>query len=115
MELWSELQYAVRERCVWFVAGGNPCVNGGRGAMNSESLQHRLERLDLGMVWIDTENRVTGFNEVAWQLLAPAGEQTLGVSRDRLIGIDLLALHPFKSREKLALLLGAKKPREWIS
>ena len=73
--------------------------------MNSESLQHRLERLDLGMVWIDTENRVTGFNDVAWQLLAPAGEQTLGVSRERLVGIDLLALHPLKSREKLALLL----------
>ena len=73
--------------------------------MNSESLQHRLERLDLGMVWIDTENRVTGFNDIAWQLLAPAGEQTLGVPRDRLIGIDLLALHPVKSREKLALLL----------
>lgn len=73
--------------------------------MNSESLQHRLERLDLGMVWIDTENRVTGFNDIAWQLLAPAGEQTLGVPRDRLIGIDLLALHPAKSREKLALLL----------
>ena len=74
--------------------------------MDSESLQHRLERLDLGMVWIDNENHVTGFNEIAWQLLAPAGEQTLGVSRDRLIGIDLLALHPAKSREKLALLLG---------
>jgi hypothetical protein len=78
--------------------------------MNSESLQHRLERLDLGMVWIDTQNRVIGFNEVAWQLLAPAGEQTLGVSRDRLIGIDLLSLHPPKSREKLALLLGGEEP-----
>lgn len=74
--------------------------------MDSESLQHRLERLDLGMVWIDNENHVTGFNEIAWQLLAPAGEQTLGVSRERLIGIDLLQLHPAKSREKLALLLG---------
>jgi LytTR family transcriptional regulator, CO-responsive transcriptional regulator RcoM len=78
--------------------------------MNSESLQHRLERLDLGMVWVDNENRVIGFNEVAWQLLAPAGEQTLGVPRDRLIGIDLLALHPTKSREKLALLLGGDEP-----
>jgi LytTR family transcriptional regulator, CO-responsive transcriptional regulator RcoM len=79
------------------------------GAMNGESLQHRLERLDLGMVWIDNQNRVTGFNDVAWQLLAPAGEQTLGVSRDQLIGIDLLKLHPVKSREKLALLLGGEE------
>lgn len=78
--------------------------------MNGESLQHRLERLDLGMVWIDSHNRVTGFNDIAWQLLAPAGEQTLGVSRDQLIGIDLLALHPAKSREKLALLLGGAGP-----
>jgi len=78
--------------------------------MNGESLQHRLERLDLGMVWIDNQNRVTGFNEIAWQLLAPAGEQTLGIPRDQLIGIDLLALHPAKSREKLALLLGGTDP-----
>lgn len=78
--------------------------------MNGESLQHRLERLDLGMVWIDNHNRVTGFNEIAWQLLAPAGEQTLGVPRDQLIGINLLALHPAKSREKLALLLGGAEP-----
>jgi hypothetical protein len=74
--------------------------------MDNESLQYRLQRLDLGMVWLDTDNRVTGFNDVAWQLLAPAGEQTLGVARDRLVGIDLLQLHPAKSREKLALLLG---------
>jgi hypothetical protein len=78
--------------------------------MYGESLQHRLERLDLGMVWIDNHNRVTGFNDIAWQLLAPAGEQTLGVPRDQLIGIDLLALHPVKSREKLALLLGGAEP-----
>ena len=78
--------------------------------MNGESLQHRLERLDLGMVWVDNHNRVTGFNDIAWQLLAPAGEQTLGVPREQLIGIDLLALHPAKSREKLALLLGGVEP-----
>lgn len=73
--------------------------------MDNESLQHRLQRLELGIVWLDTENHVIGFNDIAWQLLAPAGEQTLGVPRDRLLGIDLLQLHPAKSREKLALLL----------
>jgi hypothetical protein len=77
--------------------------------MDNESLQHRLQRLDLGMVWIDNRNHVTGFNDIAWQLLAPAGEQTLGVARDRLVGIDLLQLHPSKSREKLALLLGGEE------
>jgi hypothetical protein len=74
--------------------------------MDNETLQHRLQRLDLGIVWLDTENHVTGFNDIAWQLLAPAGEQTLGVPRERLHGIDILQLHPLKSREKLALLLG---------
>lgn len=78
--------------------------------MDNESLQYRLQRLDLGMVWLDTANRVIAFNDVAWQLLAPAGEQTLGVSRDRLIGIDLLKLHPLKSRDKLAILLGGEQP-----
>src|SRR5262245_41504364 len=77
--------------------------------MDNESLQHRLQRLDLGIVWLDTQNRVTGFNDIAWQLLAPAGEQTLGVPRARLVGIDLLQLHPVKSREKLALLLGGEE------
>jgi LytTR family transcriptional regulator, CO-responsive transcriptional regulator RcoM len=77
-------------------------------SMENESLQHRLQRLELGMVWLDTENHVTGFNDIAWQLLAPAGEQTLGIPRERLVGIDLLQLHPAKSREKLALLLGAE-------
>lgn len=73
--------------------------------MDNETLQHRLQHLDLGMVWLDTHNRVTAFNDIAWQLLAPAGEQTLGVSREELIGIDLLKLHPIKSRDKLELLL----------
>jgi len=77
-------------------------------SMDNESLQHRLQRLDLGMVWLDTENHVTGFNDIAWQLLAPAGEQTLGISRDQLVGINLLQLHPEKSRQKLALLLGGE-------
>jgi LytTR family transcriptional regulator, CO-responsive transcriptional regulator RcoM len=77
--------------------------------MDNESLQHRLQRLDLGMVWLNNTNQVIGFNDVAWQLLAPAGEQTLGISRERLIGIDLLQLHPLKSRDKLALLLGGQE------
>lgn len=80
--------------------------------MDNETLQHRLQRLDLGMVWVDRQNRVIGFNDVAWQLLAPAGEQTLGVSREELVGIDLLRLHPAKSRDKIALLLGGDGPAD---
>jgi hypothetical protein len=40
-------------------------------------------------------------------MMARAGEETLGVARDKLIGIDLLKLHPEKSRDKLALLLAS--------
>lgn len=76
--------------------------------MHYKNFQYQLERLDLGIVWIDAENHVTGFNDIAWQLLAPAGEQTLGVPREQLIGIDLLKLHPLKSRNKLALLLSTE-------
>lgn len=82
--------------------------------MVNESLQHRLQRLELGMVWLDTANRVIGFNDIAWQLLAPAGEQTLGVPREKLMGIDVLQLHPAKSRDKLALLLGGDQPAAGI-
>jgi LytTR family transcriptional regulator, CO-responsive transcriptional regulator RcoM len=75
--------------------------------VHTENFQYQLERLDLGIVWIDVDNHVTGFNDIAWQLLAPAGEQTLGIPREQLIGIDLLKMHPLKSRDKLALLLNA--------
>jgi hypothetical protein len=78
--------------------------------MDHESLQYQLQRLDVGMVWLDTDNRVVGFNDVAGQLLARASEQTFGVDRGQLVGIDLLKLHPLKSREKLTLLLGGEKP-----
>jgi len=77
--------------------------------MEQESLQYQLQRLDVGMVWLDKQNHVVGFNDIAWQLLSRAGEQTLGVPRDTLVGIDLLQLHPPKSRAKLELLLGYEK------
>lgn len=47
----------------------------------SKTLHHRLQEVNLGMVWLDSANRVMAFNDVAWEILAPAGEQTLGVSR----------------------------------
>lgn len=80
--------------------------------MNRKSLYYQLQRLEVGMVWLDARNRVIGFNDLAWQLLARASEQTLEVPRDQLMGIDLLKLHPQKSRDKLELLLrstGTKK------
>ncbi len=77
--------------------------------MISESLQHRLERLDLGMVWIDTENRVTGFNEVAWQLLAPAGEQDAGCAARAAHWHRPARFTSTQETGKLALLLGGEE------
>jgi hypothetical protein len=52
------------------------------------------------MVRLDASNKVLAFNDVVWQILAVASEQTLGVSRGALHGINLIRLHPEKSRGK---------------
>jgi DNA-binding LytR/AlgR family response regulator len=72
----------------------------------AESFQHKLEQFNPGIVWLDAENRVTAMNDVAIQVLRPAAEPSLGVSLDAMFGVDVLALHPPKSREKIAFLLG---------
>jgi LytTR family transcriptional regulator, CO-responsive transcriptional regulator RcoM len=71
----------------------------------SDMLHHQLQQFNLGMVWLDAENKVSAFNDIAWQILAVAGEQTLGVSRDALHGIDIVKLHPEKTQDKLRELL----------
>ncbi|WP_168794062.1 LytTR family DNA-binding domain-containing protein [Paraburkholderia aromaticivorans] len=74
----------------------------------SETFQHKLEQFNPGIVWLDPRGYVTAFNDVALQILGPAGEQSLGVSQDRLFGIDVVQLHPEKSRDKLRFLLQSK-------
>ncbi|POR51475.1 LytTR family transcriptional regulator [Paraburkholderia eburnea] len=71
----------------------------------NETFQHKLEQFNPGMVWLDAQGNVTAFNDVAMQVLGPAGEQSLGVTQDRLFGIDVVKLHPEKSRDKLRFLL----------
>lgn len=70
-----------------------------------ETIQTKLEQFDPGMVWLDTFNHVVALNEVAMRILGPAAEQSLGVRSDQLMGIDVLQMHPDKSRDKLRLLL----------
>ncbi|MFJ1258127.1 LytTR family transcriptional regulator DNA-binding domain-containing protein [Cupriavidus sp. CuC1] len=77
-------------------------------ARRQETFQHKLEQFNPGIVWLDALGHVTAFNDVALQILGPAGEQSLGVSQDKLIGIDVVQLHPEKSREKLRFLLHAE-------
>ena len=77
-------------------------------ARRQETFQHKLEQFNPGIVWLDALGHVTAFNDIALQILGPASEQSLGVSQDKLIGIDVLQLHPEKSREKLRFLLQAE-------
>ncbi|WP_144155323.1 LytTR family DNA-binding domain-containing protein [Paraburkholderia sp. BCC1885] len=76
----------------------------------NETFQHKLEQFNPGMVWLDAQGHVTAFNDVAVQILGPAGEQSLGVAQDRLYGIDVVNLHPEKSRDKLRFLLQSQDP-----
>ncbi|MFM0500025.1 LytTR family transcriptional regulator DNA-binding domain-containing protein [Paraburkholderia caffeinilytica] len=76
----------------------------------NETFQHKLEQFNPGMVWLDAQGHVTAFNDVAVQILGPAGEQSLGVKQDRLYGIDVVNLHPEKSRDKLRFLLQSQDP-----
>jgi hypothetical protein len=73
-----------------------------------ETFQHKLEQFNPGMVWLDAQGHVTAFNDVALQILGPAGEQSLGVQQDKLFGIDVVQLHPEKSRDKLRFLLESR-------
>jgi hypothetical protein len=70
-----------------------------------QTFQHKLEQFNPGVVQLDRHNRVVAFNDVALQILGPAASQTFGVHQDTLLGMDVLQLHPDKSREKLRLLL----------
>ncbi len=70
-----------------------------------ETFQHKLEQFNPGMVWLDAEHRVVALNDVAMQILGPTAEQTIGIGRAELIGIDVLKMHPEKSRDKIAFLL----------
>jgi hypothetical protein len=75
-----------------------------------ETFQHKLEQFNPGMVWLDAHGHVTAFNDVALQILGPASEQSLGVQQDKLFGIDVVQLHPEKSRDKLRFLLESRDP-----
>jgi LytTR family transcriptional regulator, CO-responsive transcriptional regulator RcoM len=76
----------------------------------NETFQHKLEQFNPGIVWLDAHGHITAFNDVAAQVLGPAGEQSLGIAQDSLLGMNVIDLHPEKSRDKLRFLLQSKEP-----
>jgi hypothetical protein len=63
----------------------------------AETIQHKLQQFDPGIVWLDASNIIIGMNAVA--------AETLGDRNGKLIGEEVLQIHPEKSREKVRFLL----------
>lgn len=62
-----------------------------------ETIQHKLQQFDLGVVWLDNDNKITAMNGLAIK--------TLGMRMDELIGQEILQFHPEKSRGKVKWLI----------
>ena len=62
-----------------------------------DSIQQKLQQFDPGIVWLDTDNRITAMN--------PMAVRTFGDRTGELIGEEVLQLHPEKSRDKVKQLL----------
>ncbi len=62
-----------------------------------ESIQHKLQQFDPGMVWLDENNRILAMNGVAIK--------TLSAKPGELIGEEILSIHPEASREKVKWLI----------
>lgn len=63
----------------------------------AETIQHKLQQFDPGIVWLDASNIIVAMNHVAID--------TLGDRTGRLIGEEVLQIHPEKSRDKVKFLL----------
>lgn len=62
-----------------------------------ESFEHKLQKFDPGIVWLDGDNRVSALNGVA--------SRVLGVGIGQVIGREISQVHPEKSRSKVEFLL----------
>ena len=58
-----------------------------------ETIQHKLQQFDLGVVWLDNDNKITAMNGLAIK--------TLGMRMDELIGQEILQFHPEKAGVRL--------------
>lgn len=62
-----------------------------------ETFEHKLQKFDPGIVWLDRDNRVVAMNGVA--------NRVLGATYTGAIGTEITQLHPEKSRDKIRFLL----------
>ncbi|MCB1754007.1 MAG: LytTR family transcriptional regulator [Gammaproteobacteria bacterium] len=77
--------------------GFSGCSAKNRGNTALESIQHKLQQFELGMVWLDSDNRISAMNSFAME--------TLDARPGELIGMEVLQLHPEASRDKIRWLL----------
>jgi hypothetical protein len=75
------------------------------------AFQHKLEQFNPGMVWLDENQCITAFNDVALHILGPSAQASTGIVPETLIGSNVLQVHPPKSREKIEFLLRAHDTR----
>ncbi|MES9838865.1 MAG: LytTR family transcriptional regulator DNA-binding domain-containing protein [Candidatus Thiodiazotropha sp.] len=62
-----------------------------------ETIHHKLQQFDPGIVWLDNNNIIVAMNGVA--------TETFGNRSGELIGQEVLQLHPKKSQDKVSFLL----------
>jgi hypothetical protein len=73
--------------------------------LRDRAFHYKLEQFNLGMVWLDNDQRITALNDTALQILGPSVQETLGIAPGTLIGSNILQIHPPRSREKIEFLL----------
>jgi hypothetical protein len=76
-----------------------------RDLVRDAAFQHKLEQFDPGIVWLDRDQQIVALNDVALQILGPSAQASMGVAPGSLIGSNVLAIHPPRSREKIEFLL----------
>ncbi len=62
-----------------------------------ETIQHKLQEFNPGIVWLDPNNIIIGLNRFA--------AETFGGETGELVGQEVLQLHPKNSQDKVKFLL----------
>ncbi|MEB8432641.1 PAS domain-containing transcriptional regulator [Cocleimonas sp. KMM 6892] len=66
-----------------------------------ETFQHKLQKFEPGIIWLDGKNKVLAMNDIATDILDIEGDDVLGK--------QILQFHPEKSRDKVSWLLESSR------